>query len=131
VRVIFVRLFAGLEITVENNKVTAIKGDKDDPFSQGHICPKGTTLQDIQTDPDRLKRPVKKLGGAWVEISWDEAFDLAVDRLWDIGQKYGHNAVGVYLGNPNVHNYGNLTHGPQFLRLIQSKNRFSATSVDQ
>ncbi|HEC01385.1 MAG TPA: molybdopterin oxidoreductase family protein [Sphingomonadales bacterium] len=121
----------GLEITVENNKVITIKGDKDDPFSQGHICPKGTTLQDLQTDPDRLKRPVKKVNGAWVEISWDEAFDLAVDRLWDIGQKHGHNAVGIYLGNPNVHNYGALTHGSQFLRLLQSKNRFSATSVDQ
>ncbi|MCK5425575.1 MAG: molybdopterin oxidoreductase family protein [Emcibacter sp.] len=121
----------GLEITVKDNRVISIKGDKDDPFSKGHICPKATTLQDIQEDPDRLKFPHKKVDGQWIKIGWDEAFNMAADKLWDIQQKHGRDAVGVYLGNPNVHNYGAVTHGPQFLRLLKSKNRFSATSVDQ
>ena len=121
----------GLEITVKDNRVISIKGDKEDPFSKGHICPKATSLQDIQEDPNRLKFPHKKVDGNWIKIGWDEAFDLATDKLWDIQQKYGRDSVGVYLGNPNVHNYGAVTHGPQFLRLLKSKNRFSATSVDQ
>ncbi|WP_339863140.1 molybdopterin oxidoreductase family protein [Paremcibacter congregatus] len=121
----------GLAIEVADNRVISIKGDPDDPFSKGHICPKALALKDIQEDPDRLKKPVKKVNGAWVEICWEEAFDLAADRLWDIQQTHGPDAIGVYLGNPNVHNYGALTHGPVFLRLLKSKNRFSATSVDQ
>jgi len=121
----------GLEITVKDNAVIAIKGDKKDPFSKGHICPKATALQDIQEDSNRIKVPHKKVDGQWVKIGWAEAFDLAIDKIWDIQQEYGRDAVGVYLGNPNVHNYGSLTHGPQFLRLLKTKNRFSATSVDQ
>lgn len=121
----------GLTITVESNKVTSIKGDKDDPFSRGHICPKATALQDIQEDPNRLKQPHKKVGKDWVKISWDEAFDIAVDKLSAVAETYGQDAVGVYLGNPNVHNYGAMTHGSSFMRLLKTKNRFSATSVDQ
>jgi len=121
----------GLEITVSDNQVQSIKGDKNDPFSRGHICPKATALKDIHEDPNRLRHPHKKVDGEWVQISWDEAFDEVVDRLWETRQEHGQNAVGVYLGNPNVHNYGSLTHGPQFYRLLKTQNRFSATSVDQ
>lgn len=121
----------GLEITVKDNKVVTIKGDRNDPFSKGHICPKATALQDIQEDPDRLKHPHKKVGNKWVKISWDEAFTMAIDKLWHIQKSYGPDAVGVYMGNPNVHNYGSLTHGGQFLRLLKTRNRFSATSLDQ
>ena len=121
----------GLAITVQDNRIISIKGDPDDPFSRGHICPKATALQDIGTDPDRLKFPHRKIDGQWLRIGWDEAFDLAVNRLADISESAGPDAIGIYLGNPNVHNYGALTHGPQFLRRFKTRNRFSATSVDQ
>jgi len=121
----------GLEIKTVENQIISIKGDKNDPLSKGHICPKALGLKDIQEDPDRLKMPHKKIDGNWVEISWEQALQEVVDQLWRIQQDYGSDAIGTYLGNPNVHNYGSLTHGPDFLKLIKSKNRFSATSVDQ
>ena len=65
----------GLEITVENDRVTDIRGDKADPLSRGYLCPKATALADLQDDPDRLRRPLLRDGGGWREIGWDEAFD--------------------------------------------------------
>ncbi len=127
----------GLEIRVADGKITSIRGDKEDPFSRGHVCPKAVALQDIHHDPDRLKRPLRRIpatnGGEdrWQEIGWDEAFDLAASRLRAIQDSHGRDAIGFYLGNPNVHNYGNLLYGPPLLRALKSKNRFSATSVDQ
>ena len=59
----------------------SIKGDKNDPLSRGYICPKGTAMEDIYTDPDRLRLPVKKQGDSWVEISWEEALQTATDWL--------------------------------------------------
>lgn len=118
-------------IETQNNEIVSIKGDPDDPFSRGHICPKAVALQDIQNDPDRLRKPVKKVDGQWVEIDWDEAIDLACDKLSAIQNEYGGNAIGVYQGNPNVHNWGMMTHSANFLGLLKTKNRFSATSVDQ
>ncbi len=121
----------GLEYTVDDGRVTSIRGDEQDPLSRGHICPKALALVDVHADPDRLRRPVKRVGDQWQEIGWDEAFDLVAERLAAIRKQHGDNAVGVYLGNPNVHNYGSLTHGLTLLRELGTRNRFSATSVDQ
>lgn len=122
----------GLEIRVEGDEVVSIRGDKDDPFSRGHICPKAVALQDIHTDPDRLRHPVKKTAdGGWQRIPWDEAFDLVAKGIRDVQARHGRNAVAVYNGNPNVHNYGSLLYGPALIHAIRTKHRYSATSVDQ
>ncbi len=113
------------------SRITSIKGDAQDSFSRGHICPKAVALQDIQNDPDRLRSPVLRVGDQWLPIAWEEAFELAARRLYEIQQRHGQNAVAVYQGNPSVHNYGLMTHSNYFLGLLKSRNRFSATSVDQ
>lgn len=121
----------GLEIEVEDQKVVSIRGDQDDPFSRGHICPKAVALKDIHEDPDRLKMPVKKTAGGWTEITWEEAFDEAADRLLAIQGRYGKDAVGIYQGNPSIHNLGTTLFARGFIRALHTRNRFSATSVDQ
>ena len=121
----------GLEICTQGDKIISIKGDKADPFSQGHICPKATAMQDLQEDPDRLIKPVKRIGENWQEISWQEAFDIVADKITNIQDLKGNNAVGVFAGNPNVHNYGSMTHGSALRRMMNTQNNFSATSLDQ
>ncbi|MGH3735255.1 MAG: molybdopterin oxidoreductase family protein [Micromonosporaceae bacterium] len=121
----------GLEFTVSDGAVTSIRGDEHDPLSRGHICPKAYALTDVYADPDRLRRPLRRVGDDWQEIGWEEAYRLVGDRLAKIRAEHGADAVGVYIGNPSVHNYGTLTHGLTLLRELGTKNRFSATSVDQ
>ncbi len=111
--------------------ITSIKGDALDTFSRGHICPKAVALQDIQNDPDRLHQPMLRVGSEWQPIPWDEAFALVAERLAGIQARHGQNAVAVYQGNPSVHNYGLMTHSNYFLGQLKTRNRFSATSVDQ
>ena len=121
----------GLEIKTQGDEIISIKGDKDDPISQGYICPKATAIADIHNDPDRLRKPVKRVGEQWLEISWQEAIDLAAEKLVSTQVNHGDNAVAFYAGNPGVHNYGNLTHGALLRRALKTKNNFSATSLDQ
>ncbi|HEY0763580.1 MAG TPA: molybdopterin-dependent oxidoreductase [Pyrinomonadaceae bacterium] len=121
----------GIEIKVEAGPQLSIRGDKDDPFSRGYICPKAVALQDIHYDKDRLRYPVRRLPNGWRRISWDEAFDEVAKNLKGINLKYGRNSIATYLGNPNVHNYGALLFAPGFIRSLRTRNRFSATSVDQ
>lgn len=121
----------GLEIKLEDGQIRSIKGDKQDPISKGHICPKAVALQDIHNDPDRLKTPIKKTASGWQEISWSQAFDEVSDNLKNIQAQHGRNAVAVYLGNPTVHNLDAMLFGPMFFRTLRTKNRYSATSVDQ
>lgn len=126
----------GLEITTQGNDILSIKGDKRDPVSHGFICPKATAIADIHNDPDRLRMPHKRViddngQHQWVEISWDEAIELTASKITQIQDSHGNDAVGTFIGNPSVHNYGNMTHGPAFRRLLNTKNNFSATSLDQ
>lgn len=121
----------GIEIHTQDNKILSIKGDKNDPFSRGHICPKATALQDLHEDPDRLKQPIERTSSGWKEISWEDALNKTAARLKGIQQQHGRDAVGTYLGNPNVHNMGSMLFGKDLLHALRTKNKFSATSVDQ
>ena len=121
----------GIEITVNNQEIVSIQGDRQDPFSRGHICPKAVALKDVHLDPNRLRQPVRRTPTGWEPISWETAFDEVATRLRSVQAQHGANAVGVYLGNPNVHNYGSILFGPLLLKALGTKNRFSATSVDQ
>ena len=120
----------GLEIKLENGQIKSIRGDKQDPISKGHICPKAVALQDIYNDPDRLRSPIKKTTDGWRKIPWSQAFDEVSSELKRIQHQHGNNAVAVYLGNPTVHNLEALLFGPGFFRALRTKNRYSASSVE-
>ena len=121
----------GLAIDVRNGQVESIRGDEEDPLSRGYLCPKAVSLKDIHEDPDRLRKPLRKTSDGWQELAWDEAFKLVADRLGGLIRDHGRDAVGVYLGNPTVHNHGAMLAVLPFLQALGTRNRFSATSNDQ
>ncbi|HEX3761966.1 MAG TPA: molybdopterin-dependent oxidoreductase [Kofleriaceae bacterium] len=121
----------GLAITTDGNRVVGVRGDADDPFSRGYVCPKAAALADLHDDPDRLQRPVVRDGAAWHEVGWEEAFDLVARRLGEVRAAHGRDAIAVYQGNPTVHNLGLMTYGQLLFRSLGTRNRFSATSLDQ
>src|SRR5688572_2615708 len=83
----------GLTVDIDDNRVVRIRGDEDDPFSRGHICPKGVALADIQHDPDRIRTPMRRRGTTWEPVGWDEALDEIADRLTAIRRAHGNDAV--------------------------------------
>jgi anaerobic selenocysteine-containing dehydrogenase len=121
----------GIEVKHDGEKVISIKGDKNDPFSQGYICPKATALQDLHEDPDRLRQPIERTADGWKEISWPEALDKVAAGIQSVQKQYGQNALGIYLGNPNVHNMGSMLTVKHLLTSLKTRSRFSATSIDQ
>jgi anaerobic selenocysteine-containing dehydrogenase len=121
----------GVRIEVEGERVTSIRGDEHDPLSHGYICPKAAALKELHEDPDRLRHPMRRTGTGWEKVSWDDALGEVARRLHGIQEEHGRDAAAVYVGNPTVHNTGALLMGPLFLRTLHTKNRFSATSVDQ
>jgi anaerobic selenocysteine-containing dehydrogenase len=121
----------GLEITVRDGVVQRIRGDRDDVFSHGYICPKGSTLKQLYEDPDRLRAPMVRRGEGHVEVSWDEAFAVIDRHLTTIVAQHGADSVGVYLGNPNVHSLAPMFWLRPLLHALKTKNIFSASTVDQ
>lgn len=121
----------GLSLTVEGARVTGARGDADDVFSQGFICPKGASFGEIDADPDRLTTPLVRRDGTLVPATWDEAFDLIAARLPALVEEHGPNAVGVVLGNPNVHTMAGALYPPALLGALRTRNLFTASTLDQ
>ncbi len=122
----------GLEITVSpRNEVVRIRGDQDDVFSKGFICPKGSSLKQLHEDPDRLRAPLVKRDGVHVEVSWDEAWQAVRDGLERVVVTHGRDSLATYTGNPNAHNLSAMLYTGNVMRAAGSRQRFSAATVDQ
>jgi anaerobic selenocysteine-containing dehydrogenase len=121
----------GLAVTLDGDAITAVRGDDDDAFSRGFICPKGASLKALHGDPDRLRQPMVKRDGQWHDVSWDEAFEEIDRRLVPLIAEHGSDAVAFYLGNPSSHNLGVTLYGRAFYRAVGTHNIYTAGSVDQ
>lgn len=121
----------GLSIELEGEAVRTVRGDAEDPFSRGHLCPKAAAIGDVMSDPDRLRTPVRRVGQRWEPIGWGVALAEAGARLAEVQRRYGRNALGLYVGNPTVHSFSASLAVPFLSRALHTRSRFSATSVDQ
>jgi anaerobic selenocysteine-containing dehydrogenase len=121
----------GLELHVEGVEVALVRGDRDDVFSHGYLCPKGTAIRALEADPDRMRVPQIRVGDEWHGASWDAAFELIDENLSRIAAEHGPDALAVYLGNPTAHNWSGLLYNRVLLQAARTKNVFSASTVDQ
>ena len=121
----------GLEVSVRGPQVVRIRGDRDDVFSHGYLCPKGSTLKQLHDDPDRVRRPLVKRGGVHVEVDWAEAWAEVEHGLRGVIERHGRESVAVYLGNPSAHSLSAMTFNRSLLQGIGTRQRYSASTVDQ
>ncbi|HMF05186.1 MAG TPA: molybdopterin-dependent oxidoreductase, partial [Acidimicrobiia bacterium] len=121
----------GLELRLDGRDITLVRGDREDVFSHGYLCPKGTALKQLEADPDRLRRPHVRRGDAWSEVSWDDAFGEVERGLTPILERHGRDAVAMYIGNPNVHNLAGQLYNRVLIQALGSGNLYSASTVDQ
>src|SRR5689334_299413 len=106
----------GIAIDVDGSEVRGVRGDPEDPFSAGYICPKAYGLKALTEDPDRLRQPMVREGGELRPASWDHAFAVALQRLGEVRKRHGNDAVAIYVGNPAAHSLDAMLYGPVLTR---------------
>ena len=121
----------GILVDFDGERIRSIRGDADDPFSRGYICPKAAAIADIHNDPDRVRTPLIREGTRWREASWDDALDRAAEGFAHVRRQHGRDAVAIYYGNPVAHSLGLITHALTFARALRTRNVYSASSADQ
>ena len=127
----FCEATCGLTLTIEDGRVTGARGDRDDVFSAGFICPKGASFAELDNDPDRLAQPMVRRDGVLSEATWDEAFEAVARGLGGVLQETGGTSVGVYVGNPNAHTIAGSLYVPLIIRALGTRQVFSASTLDQ
>ncbi|MFD7031893.1 molybdopterin oxidoreductase family protein [Streptomyces sp. NPDC059917] len=121
----------GLTLTIEGTEVTGARGDREDIFSRGFICPKGAAFGALDADPDRLRTPLVRRDGKLQEATWDEAFDAIAAAVPALIGNYGPPCAGVVLGNPNTHTMAGALYPPVLLKALATRNLFTASTLDQ
>ncbi len=121
----------GLVLTLDGGRVTGARGDRDDVFSRGFLCPKGAAFPQVDGDPDRLRTPLVREHGSLREATWEEAFDTVAARIRPLIEEYGPDTLGIVLGNPNVHTMAGALYPPLLLRATGTSNLFTASTLDQ
>ncbi len=121
----------GLTLTIAGTRVTQARGDRDDVFSRGFVCPKGASFGELDADPDRLRAPLVRKNGSLREADWDEAFDAVARAVPAVAAAHGPDSVGVVLGNPNVHTMAGALYPPLLLGALRTRSLFTASTVDQ
>ena len=121
----------GLEIVTRDREIISIRGDAQDVFSHGYICPKAYSLKELHADRDRIREPMVRRGDKWLSVSWDDAFAEVEAGLSPLLQQHGRNALAIYAGNPNAHNLASLIYLPVLLHAAGTHNIFTASTVDQ
>lgn len=127
----FCEATCGLTLTIDDGRVTGARGDHDDVFSAGFICPKGASFGELDNDPDRLTRPLVRRDGVLTEATWDEAYAVVAERLGAVIAAHGGASVGVYLGNPNAHTIAGALYAPLIVKGLGTRQVFSASTLDQ
>ena len=116
---------------MRGDEVVSVRGDDDDVFSHGFLCPKSQGLKQLHEDPDRLTHPLVRRDGELVEASWEEAFAAVAEGFERVLADGDRDAVAVYLGNPSAHSLGPTLYGPALVKALGTKNIYSASTVDQ
>ncbi len=114
----------GLEVITEGSKIVKVRGDKDNPRSQGYLCRKGASVAYFQNNPERLKFPLKHVGNRFERISWDRALDEISDKLKEIVQAHGPRSI-AYMGGGGQGCHFEAAFGLRFLNGLGSRNHYS------
>ena len=122
----------GLELTIDDDRVTRVRGDAGDVFSKGFICPKGASIHELHEDPDRLRTPMRRrAGGTFEAVTWEEAFAEIDERLRRVDADHSRQAFAAYLGNPTAHALGAMLYSRALLKALGTRNIYSASTIDQ
>lgn len=117
--------------TVEDGRLVALRPDKDHPLSSGFACQKSIAFTEIQNDPDRVTRPLRRTPNGFEPVGWDEAMEDIAVRLTGILGRGGSGAVGWYMGDPAAFSYSHLLWLQMFIRILgRQTHYFTASSQD-
>ncbi|HEY3880069.1 MAG TPA: molybdopterin-dependent oxidoreductase [Trebonia sp.] len=135
VRTSFCRIcqsYCGVTVTVRDGVVERVKGDPQNPASQGFTCMKGRSLPAQINHPARLLHPLRRAAdGRLVPVPAAMALDEVAARVGEIIDNYGPRAVALYAGNGILgHAAGNIV-ANRLWRAIRSPMTFSSGSIDQ
>ena len=83
-----------LDVSVIDGEIRGIQAPETAEVNQGHTCLKGRFAFQFYNHPDRLKEPLIKRNGKFEVVTWEEAYDFMAEKLLQVRDTYGKDAIG-------------------------------------
>ncbi|AGL00060.1 molybdopterin-containing oxidoreductase family protein [Desulfoscipio gibsoniae] len=119
----------GIKATVEDGRLTEVKGLPEHPISKGYLCPRGEALPSYVYSASRLTTPMRREKGRWQKVSWDDALDYCAEKLNAVKAKYGARALAVFCGSVGVESYEVATFARRFKGAFGTPNLLSVENI--
>lgn len=120
--------YCGLEIDVDQDRMVAVRPDKQHPLSEGYVCIKGVNVLEYQNSPDRLHHPLRRQGDDWQKTPWPDAIRDIGARLRAIAVEHGPRSIATYWGNA-ADSIG-ITMANTFCHAFGSNNSYNVLSLE-
>ncbi|RYG29842.1 MAG: nitrate reductase, partial [Burkholderiales bacterium] len=122
----------GTRVTLdEERRLVSVKGDKEHAMSAGYACMKGLAAPELHNGPDRILRPLKRVGDRFETISSEQALDEIAARIGALRADHGPDAIGLYNGTQAAFNALAVPMAGAWMAAIGSKSAYSTMTVDQ
>jgi anaerobic selenocysteine-containing dehydrogenase len=119
----------GLELLVEDDRITKVRADRENPRSEGYVCRKGMSVIYYQYPRDRLTGPLKRVGDGFVSVTWEQALDGIAEKLQQIRGEYGPRSL-AYMGASGQGGHFEAGFGVSLLRALGSQYRYSSVGQE-
>src|SRR5215831_19534930 len=121
----------GIEVLTDGERITKVRGDRDNPKSQGYLCNKAARIPFYAHHRDRLTSPLRRrANGSFEAIDWGTAISEIASRLRSIVDRYGGKSVALY-GGGGQGNHAGGAYATAFLRALGSRHVFNALSQEK
>ncbi len=124
--------FCAMEATIEDGRVTSVRGDKSNPMTRGYACFKGLRNPELHHGPERITAALKRgTDGGFAPIPSESAFDEIADRLRAIIDEDGPRSVAVFIGTQGLFSAVNPLFAGAFTAALGSPSLFGTMTIDQ
>ncbi len=119
----------GMNVLIEDGRITKVDGLKDHPLNKGRLCPKGENAIDLVYHPERLKYPQKRVNGRWDRVTWDEALSEIADKLQRLKEEFGPEILSIFSGSIGVENLEMMEMAQRFKGAFGTPNFISVEGI--
>jgi anaerobic selenocysteine-containing dehydrogenase len=117
-------------VTVNDNRVTSVRGDPEHPISHGYLCAKGRALGELHHDSLRVDGSYVRIKDVLEKVAHKDALNDAAAKLQQVIDTHGSESIGMFMGSGGFIDPAGSIVFRRFRQQLQTNQSYSTATVD-